>query len=88
MNNEFEKCNSINTKKIVLLIATTFSSIANPLACLVSLYFSRPAVHGITTMFTLTSICSAYIVITAVTSPTPPLHKLAIGNYLIVSLSH
>lgn len=65
-------------------LSTTFSSIVNPLACLFSLYISRPGVHGITIMFVLTGICSAYIVITAATSPAPPLHTLAIGNYLIV----
>ena len=66
-------------------LSTTFSSIANPLACLFSLYFSRPAVHRITILFTLTAICSAYIVLTALESPTPPFYTLAIGKYLIVS---
>ncbi|XP_055325459.1 riboflavin transporter 2-like [Sitodiplosis mosellana] len=65
-------------------LSTTFSSIANPLACLFSLYTSRPAVHRITVMFIITAIFSVYIVITAVESPTPPFHTLAIGSYLII----
>lgn len=67
-------------------LSTTFSSIANPLACLFSLYTARPVVHRVSVLFTLVAFCSVYIVITAVESPSPPFHTLAIGNYLIVCL--
>lgn len=64
--------------------STTLVAIANPLACLISLYVSRPAVRDIIILSMLTTVCIVYILITAVKSPTPPFHQLAFGSYLIV----
>lgn len=69
-------------------LSTTLSSIANPVACLISLYFSQPSVRDISTLFTLTVVIAAYILLTAIKSPTPPLYMSQIGNYLIVSHNH
>lgn len=66
-------------------LSTTLSSIANPLACLVCLYISRPSVGDISTFFAITALLAAYILTTAIESPTPPFHSTSIGNYLIVS---
>lgn len=66
-------------------LSTTLSSLANPLACLVSLYISRTTVSDITILSATTTIFSVYILITAIASPTPPLYESSIGNWLIVS---
>lgn len=67
-------------------LATTLSSIANPLACLCSLYVARPLTSDITVLSSITALLSVYILITAVQSPTPPLYLSDTGNYLIVSV--
>lgn len=65
-------------------LSTTLSSLANPLACLLSLYISRPTVSDITVLASLSAVLSAYILLTAVESPTPPLQSSGIGNFVIV----
>lgn len=69
-------------------LSTTLSSIANPLACLISMYVARPIVSDITVLSSITSLLSAYILVTAVQSPTPPLYLSASGSYFIVCMTH
>lgn len=65
-------------------LSTTLSSLADPLACLLSLYISRPTVSDITVLTSLSAVLSAYILLTAVESPTPPLHSSGTGHFVIV----
>ncbi|XP_031620023.1 solute carrier family 52, riboflavin transporter, member 3-B-like [Contarinia nasturtii] len=67
-------------------LASTLLSIANPVACLFSLYISRPSVRDVIVLSTLTTVCIVYIFITALQGPTPPFHTLAFGSYLIITV--
>lgn len=67
-------------------LSTTLSSIVNPLACLLSMYVSKPHVRVITLLSSITALLSVYILLTAVQSPKPPLYLSASGFYLIVSI--
>lgn len=70
-------------------LATSLSSIANPVACLINLYISKPSVRQITALSVLTAILSTYILLTAAQSPTPLLYSTKYGSYLIVrSMKH
>lgn len=68
-------------------LTTNLSNIANPIACFVAFYTNRTSK---TVIYMLSSICvvsTMYILMTAFTSPSPPLHNTTTGIILIVSFS-
>lgn len=67
-------------------LATNLSNIANPTACFIAFYTNRTSK---TVIYILCSICAIsimYILMTAFTSPSPPLFNTNIGMILIVSV--
>lgn len=67
-------------------LSTTFSSIANPLACLIAMYFTTSSIHWITVQFLISVALTIMILFTALESPTPPLASEISGRIIIVSL--
>lgn len=67
-------------------LATNLSNIANPVACFIAFYTNRTSK---TVIYILCSICTVSIMLmlmTALTSPSPPLYKTNTGIILIVSI--
>lgn len=67
-------------------LSTTLSSIANPLACLIAMYFSHSTIRNITIQFLACVALTVIIVLTALKSPTPPLASSIFGHIFIVSI--
>lgn len=67
-------------------LATTLSSIANPLACLIAMFFTHSTIRSITIQFLACVALTAIIVLTALESPTPPLASSIFGRMFIVSV--
>lgn len=66
-------------------LTVTLSSIANPLACFLAVFYPVKSVRGITMWFVLGSIIGVYGLATAVMSPNPPLMDSTWGEVLVVS---
>lgn len=66
-------------------LTVTLSSIANPLACFLAVFFPMKSVRGITLWFLLGAAIGVYGLTTAVMSPTPPLLDSVWGDILVVS---
>lgn len=67
-------------------LSTTLSSIANPLACLIAMYFPHSTIRSITIQFLACAALTVIIVLTALESPTPPLASSIFGPIFIVSV--
>lgn len=66
-------------------LATNLSNIANPVACFIAFYTNRTST---TVIYMLCGICivsTMYTLMTAFTSPSPPLYNTTIGIIIIVS---
>lgn len=66
-------------------LTANLSNIANPITCFIAFYTNRTSKIVI---FILNSVCklsATYILMTAYTSPTPPLHNTTTGMTIIVS---
>lgn len=66
-------------------LSTTLSSIANPLACLIAMYFPHSTIRSITIQSLACVALTVIIVLTALESPTPPLASSIFGRIFIVS---
>lgn len=65
-------------------LTTTLSSIANPLTCLIAMYFTRYSIFSINIQFATTVLLSVIVIVAALESPTPPLATSVIGQFIIV----
>lgn len=66
-------------------LTVTLSSIANPLACFLAVFYPVKSVRGITIWFALGALIGVYGLATAVMSPSPPLVDSTWGEVLVVS---
>lgn len=66
-------------------LSVTFSSIANPVACFLAIFFNHSSIRHITVLTVLATVIGAYLFTTALMSPTPPLAGTVIGEVLVVS---
>ncbi|CAF4905232.1 unnamed protein product [Pieris macdunnoughi] len=65
-------------------LAVTLGTIANPVACLAGVWFKMAGVRYIAAMLVVSAGLTAYITVTAVMSPTPPLYQETSGAVIIV----
>lgn len=66
-------------------MTVTLSSIANPLACFLAVFFPAKSIRGITLWFLSGCLIGIYGLTTAVMSPSPPLVGNTWGEVLVVS---
>lgn len=66
-------------------LTTNLSNIANPIACFVAFYTNRTSKHVIYTLCCICIVSTMYMLMTAFTSPLPPLQNSTTGVILIVS---
>lgn len=66
-------------------LATNLSNIANPIACFVAFYTNRTSKSVIYVLCSICIVSTMYMLMTAFTSPSPPLNNSTIGVILIVS---
>ncbi|KAL8606106.1 hypothetical protein ACOMHN_032113 [Nucella lapillus] len=65
-------------------LVVTLSNIANPVACLISMFFAVQSLLVIVSLMTIGCTCAAYIIALAVMSPQPPLVDQAAGGPVAV----
>ncbi|XP_047118599.1 solute carrier family 52, riboflavin transporter, member 3-B-like [Schistocerca piceifrons] len=65
-------------------LAVTLSAMANPLACFVQFFLPRSSVRAISGIAAVSAVFAAYVVVTALMSPAPPLVGYTIGEFLVV----
>lgn len=66
-------------------LATNLSNMANPIACFIAYYTNRTSKRVIFILCTLCIVSIVYMLMTAFTSPMPPLYNTTTGLILIVS---
>lgn len=66
-------------------LSTTLSVIANPLACFLAMFLPHTSLFSIVTLSGLASILTAYVFVTAVMSPFPPLYGSVAGSFIVIS---
>lgn len=66
-------------------LATNLSNIANPITCFIAFYTNRTSKTVIYILCIICTISIIYMLITAFTSPSPPLFKTNTGIFIIVS---
>lgn len=66
-------------------LTVTLSSIANPVACFLAVFYPVKSIRGITLWFLSGCLIGAYGLLTAVMSPRPPLMDSVWGEILVVS---
>ncbi|CAN7997768.1 unnamed protein product [Ixodes hexagonus] len=69
----------------VLHLSVTLCGIAYPVACMAAMFVSLRKQAHLNLMSLVGTLLSAYITVTAVMSPSPPLVDTSVGNVLIVS---
>ena len=67
-------------------LASRLGTVANPVACFFALFFTRVSTLAISSLVLLGSAASAYSLVLAAQSPTPPLQDETIGEFLCVSM--
>ncbi|XP_025409607.1 solute carrier family 52, riboflavin transporter, member 3-A isoform X2 [Sipha flava] len=65
-------------------LATNLSNMANPIACFVAFYTNRTSKSVIYVLCSICIVSTIYMLMTAFTSPSPPLNNSIIGVILIV----
>lgn len=68
----------------IYLLAATFGSIANPVACFIVMVKPSKSLWLVVAVFISGSLSGLYCFITAVTSPTPPLQDHWMGSVLVI----
>lgn len=63
----------------------TLTSIANPVACLTSLFLAVSSPWAISSLTSMGVACGAYIIVAATMSPYPPMVEQAAGGPVVVS---
>lgn len=68
-------------------LTTNLSNIANPIACFVAFYTNRTSKNVIYVLSCICIVSTIYMLMTAFTSPLPPLNNSTTGMVLVVSIS-